>query len=1276
MSKPKFIRITLSVLLACSFLLSCFPFLTNAATPAVRVDEGKIKFEITSTAATSSIRYRTVGWTVRRDQLCTNTSSKQCGDPRNGSHASFVNQQVRQVAQNPNPPVPGEPVTTYYEVSEDLVTDGMWQAGMGDIKDNDNLYLYAIMVSIDGNGNVRKGPFYTLNEIKNAEPWAHPDDLDDYFGIHVPYRSANFPVDVVAKTVSGEVIQQSEVTFHKGDYKVGETINHEFPATIEDNGKTYSIVRSYLSPKKDLSQKNWLQENPDTNPKVRTRSFTVALGGTDAIAEYAENNSVKAIYQKEDGTKLKEVDKGVYETGDEANHTFEPQLTSGGQTYEIIRSYITNNNKPDEKLFIQEKGDAKLRERSIQVGSGGSNFVGIYKIPSPITVTSRIDAPDNVDASITTVSGDFIFEAMSSTPLKSYEITKIENATFVTPSDKSGSLSGLTASKTLPIKIPFSSGSSVTVKITVVVKDANGNSGDSTSDHTIHKGDSGGGASQPGTSQQAEAMDAGASAVIKADTRGAEKFDVLQGIPTSESLYADVLAKSYLYRNAFTETKGTKQYPIQVSKTYTLTWTEPQPGPPDDKGNSTTIYVPRSATQTVTKDYTIERKYSFWTIQNLEVYGLQKATVANYALPSGTVTLQPSGYSPPAVSAAHDATLSAHVTDPVYSNVTLSGQTVSGGSSRPSIPNEDWKSNAENAIGKIKVKNDSLVFNGSTVMDNRIVEETAPAPGTIPAPTVIGQNVLYGSGYVIDAGKTNKASQSSTGMIYYTLIKGIGGGDNKSYPINGINPVTVHTPVVNQASVSDDQAHNQKTTPTAGRAALILDRPFTVTIPTSGAHKDIKGYGNRDYAKYVRDKQVRFPFDVYKADHATLIPKDTWTSIPVGQLTTTFYMPVWVDEGNYDVLFRTFAENSPASFTSQPNANLELSNHVATQVVPVEVIGRLFDFRITDIADFNWETVFRTAKGSAAPTGNSYWVGTKGIDGAARGNTAPYVLPIRPGSHPESGKKNVAVKTGYHFKFEVKTLGNMFSAGDGIKITPTFYFVDKQGKNRQQVDLYYHSGTKRFIRIGSTEDTEQRLVTLDTRLRNVSQQELTNTASSLWRVNGSSGSQTSYVQQYLKKTAQKRIYVGGYDGMLLPSQLRTFIGSMQVPSGIDTARANASVQRWFGEYSLPAAPYAVPAGMNLAEYGRTHRLDDNAPIFLRDGYIVVNFNIETIRNKDIAHPHLQYKNAPLDNQWHMEGFQRSFVDPYGRMFSLLDGDVVFYHADLSSYDDFGTGGTH
>ncbi|UQZ86416.1 hypothetical protein SK3146_05709 [Paenibacillus konkukensis] len=1266
----------LYMLLACTFFMSFMPQQAVAASPEINIKDGAIQFEITSTAATTSIRYKTVGWVVTREQVCSAAVPKQCSDPRDRPHALFLNQEVRQKGQYPDPPIPGQPLTSYYEVPEEIVTQRLWAAGMDGIQDNDDLYFYAVMVSINGDGSVRKGPFYTLSGIKQAEGWRVPDDLDDYFGLHIPYRSAEFPVDVVAKTVDGRIIQKPDVTFLKGKYKIGETIDHEFPATLTDGGKTYRIVRSYLSPKQDTTQKKWLQENPETNEKVRIRSFTVALGGSDAIAEFEEAASpVKAYYQKEDGTVLQEVDKGEFATGAEVNHTFEATITKGGQTYEIIRSFITSNSNPTEKLFIQEKGDSKLRERSILVGPSGSNFVGIYKVPSPVTVTSRIDAPGQAASTETAVTGDFTFEAKSQSQLKSYRITSIENGQLVNASQQTGALSGTSASKSLPIRIPLGSSDQVTVKITVVVTDMANQTGDSTADHTVQN-NRGGEPPQTGSEQQHEDMDASASAVIKADTRGAERYDVLKGIPTSESLYVNASAKAYLYKNKFTELKGTKQYPVTVSRTYSLQWTEYVSGPPDSGGNPTTIPVSRSATQTVTQNYTVERKFSYWLIDRLEVYGLQRAEISNYALPGGKVTLQPSGYTPPTVSASHDASPSAHVTDPVYRNVTLPGQSLYGGSSRPAVPSENWKNEAEKAVGKIKVRNDSLVFNGQTIMDSRTTEETAPAPGAIPASPMIGQNVLYGSGFVIDSGKINKAAQPSSGTLSYALIKGIGGGSNQSFPISGINPVTVHTPVVSRATVSDDQAHNQKTVPTPGRSALILNRPFTVTIPTSGLHRDITGYGNRDYAKYTRDKQVRFPFDVYKADRTTLIPKETWTSIPVGQLQTTFYLPVWVDEGNYEVLFRSFAENSPSSFTSQPNANLDVNHHAATQVVPVEVIGRLFDFRITDIADYQWETVFRTAKGSATPNGNSYWVGPNGIDGAARGNKAPYMLPIRPGSHPESGKKNVAIKTGYHFKFEVKTLGNMFGSGDGILITPTFYFVDKKGQNRQPVDLYYHAGNKRFIRIGSAEDTEQRLVTLDTRLRNVPQQELTNTASSLWRLNGATGNQATYVQQFLKDAVQKKIVVGGYDGMLLPPQLRTFIGSMQVPSGVDAVRANAAVQLWRGEYSLPAAPYAVPAGFNVAEYGRTHRLDDQSPIFLRDGYLIVNFNIETVRNRNTSQPHLQYKNAPLNNQWRMEGFGRSFVDPYGASFSLLDGDVVFYHADLSSYDDFGTGGTH
>ncbi|WP_227011744.1 hypothetical protein [Paenibacillus lutimineralis] len=69
------------------------------------------------------------------------------------------------------------------------------------------------------------------------------------------------------------------------------------------------------------------------------------------------------------------------------------------------------------------------------------------------------------------------------------------------------------------------------------------------------------------------------------------------------------------------------------------------------------------------------------------------------------------------------------------------------------------------------------------------------------------------------------------------------------------------------------------------------------------------------------------------------------------------------------------------------------------------------------------QSVFRTEIGKAERTGASYWVGLNGIDGASRGNTERYTLPIRPGSHPIY--KNAVIKPGYHFKFDLNTKGNM-----------------------------------------------------------------------------------------------------------------------------------------------------------------------------------------------------------------------------------------------------------
>ncbi|WP_413374503.1 DUF5704 domain-containing protein [Paenibacillus taichungensis] len=787
-----------------------------------------------------------------------------------------------------------------------------------------------------------------------------------------------------------------------------------------------------------------------------------------------------------------------------------------------------------------------------------------------------------------------------------------------------------------------------------------------------------------GTTMNMSDLDPNANGVIKADNRGAEKSDVLKGIPTSESLYTNAFADNYLFKQAWAKMTGKTTYDCNVTITYVREWTIPgpevcppkgacSPGPPIKTGDSVTQPY----------NFQITRDYSYWKINNLEVYKIAKATMKNYALPGETVTMTPSGYIPPTLESKNDEAVESHVKPGQTSAISYTPPKLTGGlNSPPDVPDDTsrLKGMAESNTPQSKVNNDLVKFNNTKIMDDAETTKDGPTPTNIPNPTTIGKDVLYKPNNMISNTLMNKENTTSSGEIHYDLIPGnVNGGSNKVLPINGINTVTVHTPVVNYALVSDDQPHNQKTIPDTTRSALILERPFIVRIPTSGQHLDVAsypGYGNRDYAKYFRIKQVRFPFDVYNADRSQFIPTNTWVDIPVNQLDTTFYLPVWVDEGNYQVEFRNIAENAPATFTEQPDANTNLAHHVASDTVPVEVIGRLYDFHVTDISDYNWENVFRKQLGSQEPTGVSYWTGLNSIDGDPRGNLVPFVLPIRPGSHPVQGFRNVAVKTGYHIKFDLKTKGNMFGKQDGVRITPTFYFVSKDGSSRQEVDLYYHRGQERLIRIGSAEDLEKRFVVLNSRLRNVPGTELGDTAryQYTYELTAEEQSQTTladYMVQLVDQTSHQKTWVGRYDWMILSAPIRTLIGpKTNIPTGVNVDRANAAIQRWYGEYSLPADVYAVPKGTNLEPLARQNQLDEKAAVFLKNGYIVVNFNLETVRNGNTGAPHLQYIHAPLMNQWQMEGFSNIPVDSQGKTRPVKDGDVVFYHADQSSRNDF------
>lgn len=780
-------------------------------------------------------------------------------------------------------------------------------------------------------------------------------------------------------------------------------------------------------------------------------------------------------------------------------------------------------------------------------------------------------------------------------------------------------------------------------------------------------------------------LDPSVSAMIRADQRGAEQFDVLQGIPTSESLFGNVFAKKFLYKGNYVQMKGKCTFEVRVNKKFTLKW-DPGKTVTDSKGKTTIVPDPQTAEEVVSKMYKVERSFSYWIVDNLEVYQIDQAKLRNYAFEGEEIWISPENYDPPIYSTEETHQ---YIRPEYPKEVNVNGPTVNGGKTRPVVSGEEFPEEAEKVVGKMKVINDHFIFEGATIMNPVLSEVDGPTPGRIKPATQIGQDVLFSLYNMIPNTKTNKASQPSTGTIFYGLMPGnINGGEDKEYPINGINPVTVHTPVVMYPGASDDKAHNQKTQPSPNRQALILERPFTVYLPNSGQHTNYKGYGKRDYGKYIRNKQVNFPFDVYDVFGTTFYPKDTWIDVASYEEEVEFYLPVWVDEGFYNVKFRSIAENAPEVTEQQEehHANLNLVHHIAYGTVPVDVIGRLYDFHVTDIADYNWETVFRMKKGSPMHTGNSFWVGQGDIDGNPRYVSSSYTLPLRPGSHPIF--KNLVTKTGYHFKFELKTKGNMFGAQDGVEIIPSFSFIPikpdpnhpntKIGK-RIPVDLYYHSNDKYFIKIGSEDDKESKYVILNERLRNVPQVELEDTARYQYDVEKTFAeinriSRAQYVEQYKGKTTKQKTTVGGYGGLFLSAPIRTYIGpKADLPIGVNRYRANAAIQKWYGEYSIPAGVYVVMKGTNIAEYGRTHQgLDEASPIFLKDGYIVVNFDIHSVQNGQKDRPHLQYIHGKLMNQWwQMEGFKKDgVVDPYGRTLPVEDGDIIYYDGKHSSRSDF------
>ena len=594
-----------------------------------------------------------------------------------------------------------------------------------------------------------------------------------------------------------------------------------------------------------------------------------------------------------------------------------------------------------------------------------------------------------------------------------------------------------------------------------------------------------------------------------------------------------------------------------------------------------------------------------------------------------------------------------------------------------SDPGEIYRAALE-ALPEIRVKNDGLIINGKVILNDGETESNGKAPdyGKLKA-SQINRDVLYVNNLKIPESTAN-GNYESTGTINYKRVFALNPtGDEVEIKQLKPNSVFVHTPVCVDINVSSDDAYNQKPNPAQGARSLILGRPFTVDISNSGSHRNIKGYGNRDYTQYVKDRQIYAPFDIYLGNSmaGTYLKANTWHSLKslgIGNNVSriTFYVPTWVDEGIYNIEVRNIALNDSSNGNNAQNiANLSHSYTVASQTQKVEVSGRVYDLAITDIDDLSWEMFFRQTKGKADSTGKVFYTGPNNINGV-KDQARKYAFPVMPGKNDVKGYQDRAVKLGYAFKFELKTIGNYYDRYDYVQIMPTFYFVDKNGRNRQEVDLYYSTPQKPLIRIGSEEDTLTHSIKLDFKYRGIDEKEFSKTAEAMFRLRGGiEGYTLDQWKNGFAKISQNGVVSYKYSKILLGEPLRSFIGpEAGLPQGVNPDKALASVQKWYGEFRLPADCLAVPKGTDLS---KIRNLTRNSPVFLKDGYIVVNFSdISVINNDNFQSPSLKYTGKTGDG-WLLEGYNQNQGG-----WQLLKGDILAYYVDKRATDDYTGAGTH
>lgn len=1248
----------------------------------VAMKNGAIEFLVYAKKATNSIRYGTLGYTVTLEPLSTKTAVNSMNgktytgvEDVSSKRKGVIRYDQGEKKNAGEKDYKGDTYEgTKYNFTSQAVADSIKnQLDLEDIKEPTMLYLHAFfyVYRVDSSGKevVIASNIYDWDDIFDHQSWANPQDFVAFYNIPLQFSPGMQPNEIVQELelLKGGTKTYSEDTL---DYKYinervswsGKKLEEKLEVKIDGVTRYFEAYRYYATKRDNTSFK---KTSPNDSKTVGVNGATIddILKGK-ARVRYG-GIRVHVVYKE---VAQEKVTNKYYCVDTDGNILMQGKLDDKqvGETlswsFKKMLSYQNKTYKETNK-YIDGAVNYDLIEAKVYKKGGKGELVYHKSLANGDTLKSIRESTVIVE------KGGMALYLIYNKDGGGPDLTPTptppggEDPRPITPVEA--------ATESLPMNTPLTTG------------------------------------------------------MIRADDRGAEKFVVTDAVPTTESLFAEVLSTEYLLGYTFEKKVGIQTFTIKVTKEYELIYT-------NAKGTKEiTEIVP------VEQNIVIQRAYGYWEITNLDYYKIGSATLYNYALPDGKVTLTPNSsyYKVPLLNYNHSTSIEDHVKYPKdASNGTyvLPKETLRGTGERPIVPTEDFTNKVDNLLGEAIVVNDYLTFDGKVVISNVEAEKEGlkPTISNIKQTEVLSnKSALYKNDLVIEATKLN-GTYPSSGTITYVGVANVNTNYGSAFnqTVLGINDVSLHTPVYCKAVTSDNnKQYSQLINSTEDCVTVVLDpdytlNDFTLTISNYGLHTYKQGYYTRDYSKNLRDpantsyiqkangllrNEVRFPFDVYikkSSGEDDFVEKNTW--IVLGKSTVTFYVPMWVNEDVYTVECRTVAVNATESslVRTEQSANTNRNNYVATDSFKVEVSGRIYGLNIYDISDYPiWEDIFRVDDSldlkindlTKYPLGiksttydktksYNYSVGIKNQYGKVTGRDVQYTFPLVNGSHPEY--KNMGIlKKGYAVRFSLDTIGTMASDNTRVLLKPTFYFVDSKGGNRTAVDLYYsediNGKSYNLVKVGSGLDQiNLKKIRVGDPYLGIPYSELSATAS----LRNTPFYQWTTIKEIMFNFSDIRLnyafrnFVNGDYANSIMSSAKN--GSKLSAAGVTANDIATRKQRWYGEYYIPGTAMAVKQGFDVLDYADKYGVTGKEDFWLAEGYIIVNFDIVTVDKT--GSEHLSYINA--DNylnkgncsMWVMEGAALSKVSYGDIKFNFKAGDMLIYYANKKVADDYKVGGIY